>query len=200
VAGASTSSSRVAAAYPGRRATDGPSAVTICCHRGMAATPITSLRVVKYRALDLTLLATVYRLVEDVERGRLNLPAAASALDRAVKAVHPYPRWVATAGLAGLAGAVALLLGAPWVAVPVAVVITAVIDVIGRLLAHRRLPAFYRQVLGGFIATAATTAFIGIGVLPSGTEAALVVAAGITVLLSGFAVVSTVQDAIGGMP
>ena len=31
-----------------------------------------------------------------------------------------------------------------------------------------------------------------------GTEAALVVAAGITVLLSGFAVVSTVQDAIGG--
>jgi uncharacterized membrane protein YjjP (DUF1212 family)/uncharacterized membrane protein YjjB (DUF3815 family) len=173
-------------------------AVTICCHRGMAATPITSLRVVKYRALDLTLLATVYRLVEDVERGRLDLLATASALDRAVKAVHPYPRWVATAGLAGLAGAVALLLGAPWVAVPVAAVITAVIDVIGRLLAHRRLPAFYRQVLGGFIATGATTAFIGIGVLPEGTEAALVVAAGITVLLSGFAVVSTVQDAIGG--
>ncbi len=76
--------------------------------------------------------------------------------------------------------------------------ITAVIDVISRLLAHRRLPAFYRQVLGGFIATGATTAFIGIGVLPAGTEAALVVAAGITVLLSGFAVVSTVQDAIGG--
>ena len=93
---------------------------TICCHRGMAATPIISLRVVTYRALDLTLLATVYRLVEDVERGRLDLLAAASTLDRAVKAVHPYPRWVATAGLAGLAGAVALLLGAPWVAVPVA--------------------------------------------------------------------------------
>ena len=53
-------------------------------------------------------------------------------------------------------------------------------------------------MLGGFIATGATTVFIGIGVLPAGTEAALVVAAGITVLLSGFAVVSTVQDAIGG--
>lgn len=58
---------------------------TICCHRGMAATPIISLRVVKYRALDLTLLATVYRLVEDVERGRLDLLAAASTLDRAVQ-------------------------------------------------------------------------------------------------------------------
>jgi uncharacterized membrane protein YjjP (DUF1212 family) len=88
-------------------------AVTICCHRGMAATPITSLRVVKYRALDLTLLATVYRLVEDVERGRLDLLAAASALDRAVKAVHPYPRWVATAGLAGLAGALRCCWGRP---------------------------------------------------------------------------------------
>jgi hypothetical protein len=94
----------------------------------MAATPITSLRVVRYRALDLTLLATVYRLVEDVEYGRLDLPDASAALDDAVKAVHPYPRWVATAGNAALAGALALLLGAPWVAVPVAVVITAVID------------------------------------------------------------------------
>ena len=34
--------------------------------------------------------------------------------------------------------------------------------------------------------------------LPAGTEPALVVAAGITVLLSGFAVVGTAQDAIGG--
>jgi Putative threonine/serine exporter len=66
------------------------SAVTICCHRGMAATPITSMRVVTRHGLDLTLLATVYRLVEDVERGRLGLREAAAVLDEAITAVHPY--------------------------------------------------------------------------------------------------------------
>jgi hypothetical protein len=39
---------------------------------------------------------------------------------------------------------------------------------------------------------------VKIGILPEGTQPELVVAAGITVLLSGFAVVGTVQDAIGG--
>ena len=40
--------------------------------------------------------------------------------------------------------------------------------------------------------------FTEIGAPPEGTQPELVVAAGITVLLSGFAVVGTVQDAISG--
>ena len=111
-------------------------AITICCHRGMAATPITSMRLVTHRGLDLTLLAKVYRLVERIERGRGLRPSAA-ALDEAVTAAHPYPRWVATTGAAGLAGSLALLLGSPWVAVLAAAVITAVIDVTGRFLARQ---------------------------------------------------------------
>ena len=126
-------------------------AITICCHRGMAATPITSMRLVTHRGLDLTLLAKVYRLVEQIERGRGLRPSAA-ALDEAVAAAHPYPRWVATTGAAGLAGALALLLGSPWVAVLAAAVITAVIDVTGRFLAKRPaagvLPAGRRRVPG----------------------------------------------------
>ena len=172
-------------------------AITMCCHRGMAATPITSMRLVTHRALDVTLLAEVYRLVERIERGRGLRPSAA-ALDEAVAATHPYPRWVATTGAAGLAGALALLLGAPWVAVLAAAAITAVIDITGRFLAKHRLPAFFRQVVGGFLATAATAALFVVGVLPEGTQPELVVAAGITVLLSGFALVGAVQDAIGG--
>ena len=172
-------------------------AVTICCHRGMAATPITSMRLVTRRGLDVTLLAKVYRLVEHIERGRALRPSAA-ALDALVRAPHPYPRWVATVGSAGLAGALALLLGAPLVAVAAAAGITAFIDVTGRFLTRRRLPAFFRQVVGAFLATGATAALFGIGVLPDGTQPELVVAAGITVLLSGFAVVGAVQDAIGG--
>ena len=173
-------------------------AVTICCHRGMAATPITSMRVVTHRGLDLTLLARVYRLVEGIEQGRVGLREAASGLDDAVAALHPYPRWVATGGSAGLAAAVALLLGSPGVAVAVAFAVTAVIDATNRLLARHGLPSFFRQAVGGFLATAATAGFFAVGVLPPGTQASLVIAAGITVLLSGFAVVSTLQDAIGG--
>ena len=88
-------------------------AVTICCHRGMAAAPITSMRLVTHRGLDLTLLATVYRLVEAVERGTLGLDETAVALDDAVRDTHPYPRWVSMSGSAGLAGALALLLDRP---------------------------------------------------------------------------------------
>ena len=172
-------------------------AITICCHRGMAATPITSMRLVTHRGLDLTLLAKVYRLVERIERGRGLRPSAAD-LDEAVTAAHPYPRWVATTGAAGLAGSLALLLGSSWVGVLAAAVITAVIDVTGRFLARNRLPAFFRQVVGGFLATGATAALFKVGVLSDVTLPELVVAAGITVLLSGFAVVGTVQDAIGG--
>jgi hypothetical protein len=114
-------------------------AITICCHRGMAATPITSMRLVTHRGLDVTLLAKVYRLVEQIERGRGLRPSAA-ALDEAVAAIHPYPRWVATTGAAGLAGALALLLGSPWVAVLAAAAVTAVIDVTGRYLANAGCP------------------------------------------------------------
>ena len=144
------------------------------------------MRLVTHRGLDVTLLAKVYRLVEQIERGRALRPSAA-ALDEAVSAIHPYPRWVATTGAAGLAGALALLLGSPWVAVLAAAAVTAVIDVTGRYLAKRRLPAFFRQVVGGFLATGATAALFVVGVLPEGTQPELVVAAGVTVLLSGFA-------------
>jgi hypothetical protein len=79
----------------------------------------------------------VYRLVESIERGRPGLQEAATELDEAIKATHPYPRWVASTASAGLAGALALLLGSPWVAVLVAFAVTAVIHPIGRFLAGR---------------------------------------------------------------
>ena len=71
--------------------------ITMCCHRGKTAAPVTSMRIVRYRTTDLTRLASVSRIVEQVVRGQMGL-AAAAALTEAVAAPHPYPRWVATAG------------------------------------------------------------------------------------------------------
>lgn len=172
--------------------------ITMCCHRGMTAAPVTTMRLVRYRALDLKRLLAVGRVVDRVEAGRVDVRRAAAELAEAVNAPHPYPRWVATAGWAGLAGSVAVLLGGGVFTGTVAFVVTALIDRLGRLLTRWGLPAFFRQVVGGMLATLATTALFALGAFPAGTRPSLVVAASITVLLSGLSLVGTVQDAISG--
>jgi uncharacterized membrane protein YjjP (DUF1212 family) len=170
--------------------------ITICCHRGKAAAPMTSMRLVRYRSLDLTRLVEVGRIIRLVEYGTLDVQGGAAALSEAVSAPHPYPRWVATAGWAGLAAAIALLLGAAPITAAAAFVVTGLIDRTGRLLNRWGLPAFFQQVVGGILATGSTLALFATGAFPAGTRPSLVIAASITVLLSGFSVVGSVQDAI----
>lgn len=172
--------------------------MTICCHRGMAAAPVTSMRLVQYRSLDLTRLLAVGRVIDRVEAGAIDVRTAAAQLSEAVSARHPYPRWVATVGWAGLAASIAILLGGALITGLTAFAVTAVIDRIGRLLNRRGLPQFFQQVVGGALATGATVTLFGLGAFPPGTRPSLVIAATITVLLSGLSVVGTVQDAITG--
>jgi uncharacterized membrane protein YjjP (DUF1212 family) len=172
--------------------------ITICCHRGMAASPVTSMRLVSYRTLDLTRLAAVDRVVADLEAGRTDVRNASVALSEAVEAKHPYPRWAATAGWAALAGSIAVILGGGPTTAVTAFLLTGLIDRIGRILNKAGLPAFFQQVVGGFVATTATVGLLALGLFPPGTKPSLVVAASITVLLSGLSVVGTVQDAISG--
>lgn len=172
--------------------------ITMCCHRGMAAPPVTSMRLVRYRSLDLKRLLGVGRVIDRVEQGRVDVQRAAAELSEAVDARHPYPRWVATAGWALLAASIAVLLGGGWITGAAAFVVTAAIDRIGRLLSRRGLPAFFQQVVGGMFATLSTIGLFALGAFPPGTRPSLVVAASITVLLSGLSVVGTVQDAISG--
>jgi uncharacterized membrane protein YjjP (DUF1212 family) len=130
--------------------------ITMCCHRGNLAVPVTSMRLVRYRTTDLTRLAHVSRIVTKVERDGMDVRAAAAALAEAVGARHPYPRWVATAGRAGQAAAIAFLLGGPPLIGLTAFVITALIDRLGRLLARRGVAPFFLQLVGALVATVAT--------------------------------------------
>jgi uncharacterized membrane protein YjjP (DUF1212 family) len=172
--------------------------ITICCHRGNAASPVTSMRLVKYRTLDLTRLAAVDAVVDTVVEGRREARSAARELDDAVNARHPYPRWAATAGWGALAGAIAVLLGGGAVTAITAFLVTGAIDRVGRILNRWGLPAFFQQVTGGLLATTVTIGLFAAGLFPPGTRPSLVVASSITVLLSGLSVVGTVQDAISG--
>lgn len=172
--------------------------ITICCHRGNAAQPVTSMRLVRYRTLDLSRLSETERIVKDLEAGKLDVRAASTRVSEVVRTPHPYPRWMATVGWAGLAASIALLLGGGPVTAVAAFVTTAIIDRVGRMLSRWGVAAFFQQAVGGFLVTASTIGLIQLGLFPPGTRPSFIVAAGITVLLSGLSVVSTVQDALTG--
>ena len=117
--------------------------ISMCCRRGRAVAPVTSMRVVRFRTTDLTRLVSVTHIVDQVVGGELALPAAEAALVKAVGGRHPYPRWLATVGWAGLAAAVALLLGGGPMIWLTAFVVTALIDRIGRLLNYWGVPPLW---------------------------------------------------------
>jgi uncharacterized membrane protein YjjP (DUF1212 family) len=171
--------------------------ITVTCQRGVDQPPVTSLRVVRSRSLDYTRLALVERLVRDITHGRVAVRDARAELNRITTASHPYPRWVATLAYAGMAAAIALLIGGDATVAACAALTTALVDRVGRLLNRRALPFFFQQVVGGVLATGAALALLATGVLGE-SRPTVVVAAAITVLLSGLSVVSVVQDAITG--
>ena len=172
--------------------------ITVACHRGVDLPPVTSLRVVRSRSLDYTRLALVERLVREITSGRITARDAHSELVRITSAPHPYPRWLATAAYAGMAAAITVLIGGGLIVAVFAAIITAVIDRIGRLLNKRALPFFFQQMVGGALATGSAIAIVASDALPESVRPTLMVAAAITVLLSGLSFVSTVQDAITG--
>jgi uncharacterized membrane protein YjjP (DUF1212 family) len=172
----------------------------MCCRRGRDVAPVTSMRLVRSRTTDLSRLASVTHIVDQVIGGTLSPESAAAAMTEAVAARHPYPRWLATAGWAGLAAAVALLLGGGPLIWVTAFVVSALIDRTGRLLSRWGVPPFFLQLVGGFLATVSTLGLLAADVFAPSTDPSLVIAANITVLLSGLSLMGAVQDAISAHP
>ncbi|WP_424190386.1 threonine/serine ThrE exporter family protein [Actinokineospora sp. G85] len=171
--------------------------ITVTCWRGTEEAPITSVRVVRSRSLDYTRLQAVEVLVRKITGQQITAEESQIELTGLTSADHPYPRWVATAAWAGMAVAITILIGGALLTAVFAGVITAVVDRVGRLLNKRALPFFFQQAVGGALATGAALALFVSGLVPA-ARPTLLVAAAITVLLSGLSVVSTVQDAITG--
>ncbi|MEU4444921.1 threonine/serine exporter family protein [Actinosynnema sp. NPDC050801] len=171
--------------------------ITVSCHRGTEAAPVTSMRVVRGRSVDYTRLAAVEDLIRRITTDATTAAEASAEIDRISRADHPYPRWVATLAWAGMAGAVALLVGGGPLLAAMAAVVTATVDRVGRVLNRRGLPFFFQQVVGGALATSVAVAMYATDLLPS-VRPSLLIATGIVVLLSGLSLVGTVQDAITG--
>jgi uncharacterized membrane protein YjjP (DUF1212 family) len=157
------------------------------------APPETHMRVVQYRGYDYALLTEVDHLVRDLAAGRIDRADASQRLNHVTSIARPYPRWAVSGSSGLLAAGAAMLLGGGLLVIAITFVTTVCIDIVGRLLARRRIPAFYQQVLGALIATAVA---LGLHALDAPVDSDLIVASGIILLLSGIALVGAVQDAL----
>jgi uncharacterized membrane protein YjjP (DUF1212 family) len=157
--------------------------------------PETHLRNVKFRGLNYEKLTAVDHLVREIVAGHRPLEDARKQLDQIVSAPYPYPRWASTLGWGVMAAGVGLLIGGGPLIMAAAFVSAVAIDLSNRRLNRQRIPPFYQQVLGGFIATMGA---IGLHVLTPESNVSQVVAAGIIVMLAGIAFVGAVQDAVTG--
>ncbi|MFC5064944.1 threonine/serine ThrE exporter family protein [Actinomycetospora atypica] len=176
------------------------STITMCCHRGVEAGPVTTMRNVRYRTQDYTRLATVDALIKDIvdTDSPIHSTEALRRLSVAVEANHPYPRYVAGVSRSVFASAVSVLIGGgPGVAL-VSFVLTGVVWSMARWLGRRSVPMFFQQVLAAAVVTTVALGLTFTGVLLD--SPAVVVATGIIVLLSGLSLVGLVQDAITGFP
>ncbi len=173
--------------------------IRISADRGPRLPPATTMRVVHYRALDFTRLAAVDRLTRRIRSELVPPQDALAALDEITSAPHPYPRWSATLGWALMAAGVALLLNGGWLVALVSFGTTTLIDRTNRLLNRRGLPFFFQHMAGGAIA-ATPAVLVSTFAANLHLDPALIIAAGIAVLLAGLQLVGAVEDAITGAP
>ncbi|AYF78823.1 threonine/serine exporter family protein [Nocardia yunnanensis] len=173
--------------------------IRISADRGPKLPPASTMRVVHYRSLDFTRLAAVDRLTRRIRRELVPPQEALKALDEITSAPHPYPRWTATLGWALMAAGVAVLLNGGALIALLSFATTMLIDRTNRILNRRKLPFFFQHMAGGVIA-ATPAVLVSTYVRSLHLDPALIIAAGIAVLLAGLQLVGAVEDAITGAP
>lgn len=170
--------------------------LTVSYLRGVDVEPVTTLQVVRQRRVNYGRLSAVQRLREDVVARRTSPDEAIVALD-AIMALPSRRGTVVVFGWAGMAAAFAVLLGGAAIVGVVAFVSTCFVYLAGRRLTRRGIPAFFVTALGAAIATGFAIALVAAHV---SAKSNLVVAGGIMVLVPGYALVASVQDALTGFP
>lgn len=160
--------------------------------------PVTVLvRRVNRRAVDYADLIEVDRTVHELVDGTLTREQARERVARVVSTGHARRRWAVTLGWGVMGAGIALTLGGSPVVCLLAFVAACGIDGTQILLPAHRIPAFYQQAAGGFVATlvAVGAAAGDLAVSPS-----RVVTAGIVMLLAGVGIMGATQDALTGFP
>jgi uncharacterized membrane protein YjjP (DUF1212 family) len=149
------------------------------------------------RRIDYADLTEVDQTVGDLIAGRITRGEARDQVARIVSTGPLRPRWAVTLGWGVMGAGVALTLGGSTVVCLLAFLAACAIDRTQGLMSRHRIPSFYLQAAGGFVATliAVTAAATPLELNPS-----RVVTAGIVMLLSGIGIMGATQDAMTGFP
>ncbi|MCT1712411.1 MULTISPECIES: threonine/serine ThrE exporter family protein [Dietzia] len=193
----------VAAAFglPGATVEVTFTSLTIGVNRRRGRPPISVIRVVNYRTVDMTRVTRVSRLIDLVVRRQLTVDQATAEVEKIVASPHPHSFRVAVLGWAMLGCAVVIQLGGSPLAGLISMVSTFALMYANRALDRHRLPSFFQQVVGGFIAAAwALAAYVAVSDNFIEVQPSQLVAAGIIVLLAGLTLVGAIEDAITGFP
>ncbi|MFT3716764.1 MAG: threonine/serine exporter family protein [Gordonia sp. (in: high G+C Gram-positive bacteria)] len=173
--------------------------ILVCARRGSVLPPITAARTVHHRSHDFTRLAQTDRLVRRIRQLAISPATAHRLVDDIARAPHPYPYWVATIGWGFLAFGIAVYLGGTLLVASTALVTAAALVSVNRWLARRRVPMFFQQIVGGFLAVM-PAALLNWLLHDVDFSPSQIIAAGIVVLMAGLTLVGSVQDAITGAP
>jgi uncharacterized membrane protein YjjP (DUF1212 family)/uncharacterized membrane protein YjjB (DUF3815 family) len=149
------------------------------------------------RSVDYAQLVAVDETVDRLVAGDIDRTEAQGRVARIVSTGHRRARWVVSLAWGVMGTGIALTLGGSPVVCVLAFLAACAIVGTQRLLPEHRIPAFYQQAAGGFVATliAVTASTTQLEVNPS-----RVVTVGIVVLLSGVGILGATQDALTGFP
>jgi uncharacterized membrane protein YjjP (DUF1212 family) len=158
--------------------------------------PVTALHVVRQRSVDYGRLDAVHELQDDLRAGRISPETAARRLERIEST--PIRHGPANAlGWGGMAASFVVLLGGGPLAAVTGFAAATLVYVANRVLARRGVPDLFLSAAGAAVATGLA---LVLGAVHAPVTPSIVVAGGIMVLVPGYALVASLQDAITGFP
>jgi uncharacterized membrane protein YjjP (DUF1212 family) len=159
--------------------------------------PMTLVRTVQPDVLDFTRVRRVQALVEGIHSG-LPLEDAINRLEKIRNAPHPYSRWVASAGNAGIAPGVTLLFTVSWQILLITFITGFAMDRLLAWASSRRLPPFFSQLAGAAFVTLVATGVNALGAhgvhILLGVDPTLIVVGGIILLVAGMTAVGAIDQ------
>ncbi|HEY9408814.1 MAG TPA: threonine/serine exporter family protein [Jiangellaceae bacterium] len=153
-------------------------------------------RRVRRRPVDYAELIEVDRLVQDLLDGTTTGDEARDRIAAIDSAVHRRSQWLVTVSWGAVGASLAVTLGGGAVVSCLAFVAACGVDLVGRAT-RSRVPLFYQQTAGGFLAT-----LVAVGAAATQVQAdpSLIVTAGIIILLAGIGLMGAMADALTGYP
>lgn len=160
-----------------------------------SSSPFTRIRAAGARVQDFARLTEYEVISEGYIAGELSLEQARARASRIPQRKPLYPLLLAVSGYGLLGGGAAFSFGGGGLVMLTATIAGAVMTLMGEFLGRYRVPAFYSQVLGGFIAVSAA---VVLNFFDPTVDSSLVIVGCIVMLLAGVASIGAMQDAVTG--